>query len=162
MQKRTLLLLVSTFLFLAVFSLGCSSSRTLIPGLTDVRGIDLRPYAEEGFLITPEAYEGDYDALGQVFLFMYPEAQRGRSYARDPQSGDLVTVTGSWNITTVSADTAVDSLYRIAKSWGADAIMNFRYGLSEHPLYTGALGEPTRDQLMGVRVEGFAIRRKEP
>lgn len=136
---------------------GCTSSRSSIPSTFAVRGLDFRDYADEGFLITPDAYNGEYLTLGQLSVTMYPGAwrtgvrvERGRA-----------TPIGAWVIGQVSAQEAVDSLYVLSRQWGADAIMNFSISTIPHPdPLLGTPGEPAASQMQGLVIEGVAIKRE--
>jgi len=146
----------ATLLLILVLA-GCTTSRTTIPGGEETRLLDFTKYAAEGFLITPERYDGEYDALGQIYVSHYPEAKRGSrqsTYAAKPVYTD-------WRITTeVSAQDAVDDLYDAALNLGADAVMNFDLSFPPHPYGPFGPTEPKDSDMTSIRVSGFAIKRR--
>ena len=40
---------------------------------TFVTFLDFRPYTSEGFFISPDPYNGEFEPIGQIFLTMLPE-----------------------------------------------------------------------------------------
>jgi hypothetical protein len=119
----------------------------------EVAGYDFTEYTDQGFLITPESYQGEYQSIGVLSVTVWPRVERR------PVEDDTLAQPGvdspaqEWFITeAVDPQEVVDSLYVEAQSMGADAIMNFRAEPVREDLENG----PTR---AGVRARGFAIDR---
>lgn len=119
----------------------------------EVSGYDFTEYTDQGFLITPEGYQGEYQSIGVLSVTVWPRIERR------PVEDDTLAQPGAdspareWFITeAVDPQEVVDSLYVEARSMGADAVMNFRTEFVEEDLEDG----PVRP---GVRVRGFAIDR---
>lgn len=144
-----------TTLLLLILLVGCASNREFIEGSFDVRGLDFRDYADRGFLITPESYEGEYLSLGQLHVTMFPRARKG---AAARQHGTYVP--GNWYVERISSQQLIDSLYTVASGWGADAIVNLSVSSLPHPdEKVGLPGEPSAVQMSGIEVSGLAIKR---
>jgi hypothetical protein len=119
----------------------------------EVAGYDFTEYTDQGFLITPESYQGEYQSIGVLSVTVWPRVERR------PVEDDTLAQPGvdspaqEWFVTEdVDPQEVVDSLYVEARSMGADAIMNFRTEPVREDLDNG----PTR---AGVRARGFAIDR---
>jgi len=119
----------------------------------EVSGYDFTEYTDEGFLITPESYQGEYQSIGVLSVTVWPRVERR------PVEDDTLAQPGAdspaqeWFVTeAVDPQEVVDSLYVEAQSMGADAIMNFR----AEPVREDLVNGPTRT---GVRARGFAIDR---
>jgi len=119
----------------------------------EVAGYDFTEYTEQGFLITPESYQGEYQSVGTLSVTVWPRIEQL------PAEDDTVAQPGpespaqEWFVTEgVDPQEVVDSLHVEARSMGADAIMNFRTEPVREDLENG----PTRT---GVRARGFAIDR---
>jgi hypothetical protein len=125
----------------ATFVGACARPR-LIPSKTLVAGIDFSEYTRQGFLFTPEMYDGPYEAVGLVTVSMYPEA-------RYVLSADRVM---RWDVQRITAQDVVAKMYEQAKGMGADALVNFTVRVTDDRIDATA----TRPVL---EVSGFAIRR---
>jgi hypothetical protein len=156
---------IASFYICILVLAGCTTTSDLssIPASRRVATVDLTPYADQGFLITPERYDGPYDALGQIYVWIYPRAIR----VEDPGETVMSRTQGRfhWEVEQIDFSMAIDSLYAEARRLGADAIMNFDVSVGrEHPYlpYSGTgYGLPTQDQMQGIYTSGFAIRRKD-
>jgi hypothetical protein len=135
---------------------GCHAPREFIPGYIEIRAIDFDQYTQRGFMFTPEPYHGDYEAVGHLVVTVYPSAVMDTVVQKRSYYPDYIIEGGLANL-------GVDSLYMSAVSLGADAIMNFTTStVTDHPLSDpDSDREPGNGILAGVRIEGFAIRRKD-
>lgn len=130
---------------LLVILAGCSSGPSIINARTDVVGIDLRPYTEQGFLFTPNAYAGEHDAVGIITVTVWPKALKVQR-----SSGATLS---EWQQEPVNVADALQQARDQAAELGADALTNV------------VITQPTRQAwgavLSGVEISGFAIRRKQ-
>lgn len=153
-MKKTLLILAS-----AVLLASCGNI-SQIPQIEDkerkvyVMFQDFRPFEEQGFLITPNTYTGEYSACGLLAIYVTPE--RKVTYNRTPGQTNNY---GNYEVgyTTVTVDTEEISSQEIisiavekAKELGADVISNFSYSVEY-----GA-----EDAIILYKVSGFCVKRK--
>ena len=148
-MKRIIVL----FSFMLLLS-SCSNSYN-IERFTEVFGFNFTKYSNEGFLITPEGYNEEYESLGLIQLRLYPAVKRSLP-AGDYDNYVKVSIGGNAHyIERITADMLLDSLYTEAKALGADAIINFKHTvLDETPL--------TKNYPKGIQVNsvsGLAIKR---
>lgn len=139
---KTLLLL------LAVIFVGCVSTKPS-DELIYTTGFDFSEYTENGFLITPEAYLGEYQSIGLITVTLWPKVveEKGRQTA----SGGYVG--GGWLIGDLNVEKAIDQLYTRADEMGADAITKFQIIGTERE--NGTIIVP------GAKISGFAIKRTD-
>lgn len=144
----------SLFIALLAGSLLLTSCSTLkhIEGYELLGGIDLRPYAEKGFLITPGDYGGEYISIYLVNYIVMPEARyEGSEKGRDG------TQTTTWVKDVIDLDAALDGIYQKCVSMGSDALIDFNIGFSSES-YTGITNPTT---VTGYKITGIAIKRVE-
>lgn len=90
--------------------------------------LDYGKYAEEGFLISPNPYNGTFNAIGEAMLIIDPAVKY--EVARRPRSsytGDTTTmavVTPVYEV--VNTDELIGSFVNSAVKKGADAAVNFK------------------------------------
>ena len=137
--SRLLALIAVSFLAIA-----CTKAR-IVPRSTLVAGIDFSKYMAQGFLFTPEMYDGPYASVGLISVTMSPEAKQ----VAHPNGGYMV-----WEIELISTEELVARMHEEAKQMGADAIVNFRIRVVEEALDTFK-NRPV------FEVSGFAIRRAD-
>jgi hypothetical protein len=140
-------------LVLAVTLVAACSGPEVYKKSMEVAGYDFTEYTEQGFLITPESYQGEYQSIGVLSVTVWPRIEQR------PVEDDTLAQPGpesparEWFVAEgVDPQEVVDSLHVEARSMGADAIMNFRTEPVEQDLDNG----PAR---AGVRARGFAIDR---
>lgn len=81
--------------------------------------LDFRGYAESGFLVSPYAYTTDYEAIGELEVYVLPANIK----TADPKSDFNIKIYTQEDITRQElADIAVEE----AKKTGADALVNFK------------------------------------
>lgn len=141
---------------LALITLAACSTpqlKTHIPEQYLLSGFDFSEYARQGFLFTPDNYQGRYDALGIVDLYYMPEA---RYEEREMEFRGRTIVADRWSLEKAEPQRAIEGLYREAKNMGADAVTKFR--IEPATLWDG--GKDNRVKLSGYKVSGFAIKRR--
>lgn len=141
----------------------CIGCKTVdkIPGYDLLLGLDFRPYAEKGFLITPHTYTaGEYTTISLIDYKIMPTAE----YKYDPNnnkrrvgSSPTEETTKQWYVEELDTQTALDKIFEICIDMGADALVDFKI-------------EDTTDEhlkiqnpviITGIRITGLAIRREE-
>jgi len=144
--------IVPALVLVAMLAAACGGPEVYKKSM-EVAGYDFTEYTDQGFLITPESYQGEYQSIGVLSVTVWPRIEQR------PVEDDTLAQPGpesparEWFITdAVDPQEVVDSLYVEARSMGADAIMNFRTEPAQQDLDNG----PTR---AGVRAQGFAIDR---
>lgn len=145
-MKATILFLIA---LITILAFSCTTLRHI--DREDIYyTLDFRKYANEGFLITPEMYRGNYMTMGVVSYETYPEAK----YI------EIVHPTytsKSWSPTPVSSSEALDSVYVYCKKLGADALVRFNIE-SVQKEYSGITNPIT---ITGVKLSGYAIKRED-
>ena len=130
----------------------CSGGPEVYEKSMEVAGYDFTEYTEQGFLITPESYQGEYQSIGVLSVTVWPRIEQKpvEDTLAQPGPDNPAQV---WLVTEdVDPQEVIDSLYAEAQSMGADAVMNFRTEPVKEDLDNG----PTRS---GVRARGYAIDR---
>jgi hypothetical protein len=145
MKKIILVSLATALMF--------SACKTLehIDGYQSLSGIDLRPYTEKDFLITPNDYAGEYKSIFIVDFVIMPEANYETV---DIKSGYKIK---EWFYDPVDISTAMDNIYEICLDMGANAIINFE--ISPHTDTYVTVNNPTT--IVGKRISGMAIKRED-
>lgn len=143
--------LIFTILTCLLFE-GCISIPSLpshIPEYSEFRILDFTPYTEQGFLFTPDKYNGEYESIGIVRYEFVP-------------SQNLVTKEGKYNSVTGYSDPSskeyvpdeyniqdgLEQVFLVASDMGANAVINLSVESIE------VLGNAN-----GYRINGFAINR---
>jgi hypothetical protein len=100
---------------------GCTGSR--LSEQTWSLGYDFTKYAEKGFLITPQEYEGTYQSMGTIHVEHYPA---GISVtASNVQAAPNLIRIGQYFYKVASAEDVIDVAYQDATSMGANALVRF-------------------------------------
>jgi hypothetical protein len=131
---------------------GCSRT-THIPAETNVRGIDLRPLTEAGFLVTPGDYTGgQFEAMGIVTVTVWPEANRLSASEAESQGVDADTKRSYvWVEDEITMQDALEKTRQAATEMQADALTHFDV--------TRVTRMESGVELEGIEVSGFAINR---
>lgn len=109
--------------------------------------LDYRGYAESGFLVSPYAYTFEYDAIGEIEIYVLP-ANVKKDIESQYTEGRTYTVIAQEDISNQElADIAVEK----AKETGADALVNFK--IEQAPVSIGSSD-------IYYTVSGFCIKRK--
>lgn len=142
---------------LGVFLYSCKIVEpNLIPRREVFSGIDFLEYSKNGFLFTPEKYEGDYESIGLVSFLIMPEAVKEKTDAPDTQSYRDLGPVIKWRIEDVNIQNAVEGIYKHCIEMGANALVNFKIEVKIED-YSNR-NPPIK--LEGYRITGFAIKRK--
>jgi len=109
---------------------------------------DFTNYTKNGFLITPESYNGEYESIALIMVEVFPEVRR-KSQQDDPKNKSYE----NYLLGDISTKEVIDSLYYRALRKGADAIINFN---TNHNVFymNGSL------KVNGIAASGYAIKRK--
>lgn len=128
-------------------------------------GFDFTEYSKNGFLFTPNQYDGEYESVGIIKAKLTPEMKKTPPMGRlQSKSGDnLIVVNGqiyfvmnflgqSWYVKDFETKNVIKNLYDLTSKMGADAVTNLK--IEYYPFYNGNI------TTYGVEVSGFAIKRK--
>lgn len=127
------------------------------PRVTETSFTDYRPYTSAGFFLSPDAYPGEHDVLGEITIRIVPELlPRGRVLERQARDfGDGVYNQASTMPKYITEDITtadmLDAAVKKAKEVGADGLVNLRYDIV------------TSEDVLNPKtyiVSGLAIRRK--
>ena len=127
-----------------------------IPKEESIYGLNFTKYSEQGFLITPEKYLGDYESIGIFNYTFVPSASI--FIEKKVMSSGILRERKIWLKENYSIYDGLDSLYNFSKSIGADAIINFQFNIVTRN-YTYGYENPVT--LEGFELSGFAIKRKD-
>ena len=140
---------------IAILSFGCKTL-DYIPAYEQILGLDLRPFAEQNFLITPYAYSGKYTSIAIIDYKIMPGAQLRNTINYSPYTGE--SYEGStWFVDTVKIDESLNRIFLICREMGADALVDFEI-LDVSDSYTN-IEKPVL--VPGIRITGLAIRRDD-
>jgi hypothetical protein len=155
---------------------GCAPSQSIryFGGYSSTRTIDFRKYNEKGFLITPNAYPGEFTSIGMISTTIIPDAR----YDAAPKPNDLsvhfyknnlfelkplnaapgASTDSGWVVKRISTDAAIEQVYNYCLGINADAISNFSMTEICKAHFVG--GSNGTIEACGVQISGFAIKRK--
>lgn len=133
----------------------CSTTLNYIPTETSYYAIDFRKYSKDGFLITPEKINKDYESIGVVKYVIVPGARYQVDKSVRYPDGTLANVQ-KWQTNKITLSQGLDSLYSWAKGMGANAIINFSATTTQRNYQS--ISNPIT--LEGYELNGFAIRIK--
>lgn len=101
---------------------------------------DYRPYAEIGFLITPQSYHGEYESIGEIEIKIVPAYEK-----KITGYNVLDEAYYTFAYETITFDEITDIAVKEAIKKGADAICNFSI---------------TKPNDISYHIKGFCIKRK--
>lgn len=144
---RKILLLIITASILC----GCSTAIKIYPHdrIIVSHFTDYREYAKEGFLISPDAYCGEYDSLGEITINVTPKLAKHK----DKTTGGFY-----FRHEIISHSELVAIAVKEAKDRGADGIVDFKVispTFSDYEIENG-FAISNRAYL----ITGFCIKRK--
>ena len=140
---------------LLIFLTGCGVTIYNINPINEYFGIDFSKYSEMGFLITPEKYIGEYESIGMIEYKLIP----GAKYSVTKKAYQQTPLKYGWLIDEIEFSQAVDSIYFMAKSMGANTIMNFDFNIETNEKYSNPMKYMNPITIYGYRITGFAIKR---
>lgn len=136
-----------------IFTLASCVSIQEWEGGYQTKGFDFRPYTNEGFLFTPNKYEGDFEAIGMIEVIAKPKIEKTPPNQKNMEGASRVLYGQDYYfVHDPNPSKLVEQLYKRAKEMGADAITQFQ--ISEHSISNNGFEVPT------IRAYGFAIKRK--
>lgn len=143
--------------YILILVTSCAPMQKVVPLVEELYIVDFSPYAERGFLMTPERYEGNYESIADIEYIIKPGAEYK---AIDGQDGDGEGYKISqWVVTdTITLDDALAKVYEICVNMGADALVNYHGEKLTDTRVSSLYGPVT---ITGYRITGYAIRRKE-
>lgn len=139
-------------LLLILFGMLVSCSTTeFLKGRDVSLSIDLTPYTDKGFFISPYEYSGDFKLIGIINYELMPDA---RKILIDDTGDGIKTV--SWRQESIKTYQILDSVYNVCTRMGADALISFKINsiTDRHVIDAQVV------QVYGLAVTGFAIKRK--
>jgi len=147
-------------ILLLIFLMGCGVTIYNIDPINEYFGIDFTKYSKEGFLFTPEKYLGEYESIGMIEYKLISGAKylsTGRQW--DAKTAKSIPTRYKWFIDEIEFSQAVDSIYFMAKSMGANTIMNFDFNIETNEKYNNPMKCNNPITIYGYRITGFAIKR---
>ena len=151
MKKLVFLILI------AVLAVGCAfQPLEHISSYEQLLGIDLRPYAEKNFLITPYLYSGEYTTIAIIDFKIMPEANLVQTGERKDYTGFTDPVF-EWEVDEIETEEALDRIYRYCVEMGANALIDFE--ILEVSDNWSNIQKPV--VVNGIRITGLAIRRDD-
>lgn len=136
-----------------VFLFGCSSTQQMARSVI-VTGLDFRPYAERGFLFSPERYDGNFESRGVIKVQVIPQVKKlDFVYERVDQTAwvQLGPPSSVWVAERLDSKSVVEEVYKAATNMGADAVVRFE--VSTREIRNGEILVPIYE------ATGFAIKR---
>lgn len=93
--------------------------------------LDYRPYAEEGFFLSPDPYPGQFTSLGDIRIEVQPAmipAEKSYQKGKSQKYTDGMYASSSTNLVPeeISGSTLLDIAVQKAKELGADGIANLK------------------------------------
>lgn len=115
---------------------------------------DYRQYTEQGFLISPNAYPGEFDAVGEINLIVTPALVKTEIQSLYAGGGTRMGIAYE----KISYDELVAMAVKEAKGKGADALVNFAIDVQEISSVDKMYGGYTTGYKYYVK--GYCIKRK--
>ena len=122
----------------------------------DVKALDLAEYANEDFLITPNAYGGDYVTLAYITVDG-GNAAVNVTYDQINDFGGSYT-SSEWKQEVVSLKEVIEAAVNAAKDMGANGLVNVQWHSDADIILPGASAW-TRLDRGKIYIEGWAIKR---
>jgi hypothetical protein len=152
-MKRKFLIAITVILMIA----GCKSTNEItIPAYEELIGIDFRPYAEKGFLITPLSYGGKYTTISLIDFKIMPQAILKVSEKADKSDQSSTPTVLDWRADTIGIHAALMEIYEHCIEMGADGLIDFSIEevSDTYPSYPTVI-------VKGKRITGLAIKRED-
>lgn len=152
-MKRKFMIAITIILMIA----GCKSTKEItIPAYEELLGIDFRPYAEKGFLITPLSYGGKYTTISLIDFKIMPQANLKVEEKADKSDQSTTTSVLEWHADTIGIDAALMHIYEHCIDMGADGLIDFSIEevSDSYPSFPTVI-------VKGKRITGLAIKRED-
>ena len=170
------------FLIILLLFVSCTNRIFVsqIPEQEKLYGIPFEKYSDNGFLFTPENYKDEYSSRGIIEYELYPQYNAD---VKKNSDGSRYLIESQVELKIADV---LDSLYSIAKRMKADAVINLKFDIVYRSLTdidsrlltindfnnpsSKAFIETGGDYILknkdlkiqGVKISGFAIKRKLP
>ena len=155
MKKKLLILPI-------VLVLGLSAcSPKLIPTERKVQAyyFDFSDYYKEGFFISPDPYQKDFESCGTLLIKVIPAKTLKKASREFDAINGLYSEPEELVVEEISAEELLNIAVKEAKSKGADAIVNFKCTEVYHNYYNPET-KFSSSKITHYEVSGFAIKRK--
>lgn len=119
---------------------------------------DFRPFEEQGFLLTPNMFSGEYSSCGLLEIHVFPAKKVDKTSGGTNKYGNYVIGSSTVKTEEISSEELISIAVEKAKSLGADAICNFKCG-AKYSTYTDSQGYRHED-FSHYEISGFCIKRK--
>ena len=149
--------IITLILFFTIL-ISCTQLK-YVPKYENVFVLDFTKYADLGFLITPEPYNGKYESIGLLNIILRPEAnlitlEIPLSESMQEKTGGKYKTLKHWVMGEFNKQTILDLAYEESVKLNGNAIMNFRiYPNDEKYAIIPPLTIP------GIEIHGFIIKR---
>ena len=150
-MKRIIYLLIATAALLS----GCKSY-PLAQRQIDTVVYDYRPFENEGFLITPTMYAGQYKSVGEIEVRVFPADVIAKSKQMYDGVANAYYTTSFIDKEEIESSELLQIIVNKAKDLGADALVNFKGIKVYNSYYNGTVLIRTFSY---YELSGFAIRR---
>ena len=90
---------------------------------------DYSKYNEQGFLITPYQYTGEYKSIGEIQIIIQP----GSEYQKIQDDRNPQWYSIEYKEDNVSIEDIIEEIVTEAQKRGADAIANFKIEVKDYP-----------------------------
>lgn len=127
----------------------CGTQYRVIEKETRALVFDFTRYTNQGFMFTPEKYAMEYESIGVVNLVIYSKMEQAQKTI-----GENPVLNLGWRFVQVNPSELIELAYREAKKMGANAMTNVE--ITEASKFNAEF----KIDVPGVRLRGFAIRRK--
>ncbi|MFH5832638.1 hypothetical protein [Halalkalibaculum sp. DA384] len=139
-------------IILSFMASSCAGPETVARDeVVNVTGYDFSEYTDQGFLITPEQYLGEYQSIGLITLTQWPAVRKTTRRIPDSDSNTGYRTVEEFYPEDINVEKAIDEIYKVANEMGADAIARFDV--------TSTSGMNGDLRVQGVEISGFAIKR---
>lgn len=112
---------------------------------------DYSKYMKEGFLITPNAYQGEFDSIGELRIDVAPAISR-------QTIGEGYYASSSFAYEVINEEELISTAVTVAKGKGANAITNFKIEVVDTYKYSKLYGTNVPDYYYCIT--GFCIKIK--
>lgn len=142
-MRKTLLLIIT-----ATILCGCAVTIKPHDRIVISHFADYSEYAKEGFLISPDAYSGEFDSLGEITINVTPKL------AEHKEESGLIT----YRYEIISHSELVAIAVKEAKDRGADGIVDFKVTSPTFSDYEIENGFAVSNR--AYLITGFCIKRR--
>ena len=152
---KKLLLVIPIFLTLLTC---CGTTSNLIPSerKSYVFFLDFREYTEQGFLISPDYYQGKFKACGELSIIIHPAEKITKFGGKTNIYGVYEPATNALTREQISGKELLNLAVVEAKKIGANAIVNFKCNEVSNSYFSAQLGKNITE-FSHYEISGFCI-----